>query len=104
MSWEQKQQQLLAAGDSPKIRLWDAEKELKICDIPSGTDTSVTSISSDKTSKAFGTHIYLIHKVKRLCCCTSNPYIESSYYDLSNKVKEITKKNLKIELHTAVLA
>lgn len=39
------------AGDTTKIRFWDAEKELKIVDLHSGTEACVTSISSDQSSE-----------------------------------------------------
>lgn len=47
MCWEQKAQQLVVTGDARIIRIWDAESELKVTDIPTGADNCVTSISSD---------------------------------------------------------
>ncbi|KAJ9585619.1 hypothetical protein L9F63_002589, partial [Diploptera punctata] len=47
MSWEQKSQNVIVAGDVRIIRIWDAESELKVQDIPTGADCCVTSLSSD---------------------------------------------------------
>ncbi|GLG94261.1 Regulatory-associated protein of mTOR [Gryllus bimaculatus] len=47
MSWEQNAQQLVVTGDARIIRIWDAESELKVVDIPTGADNCVTSISTD---------------------------------------------------------
>uniref|UniRef100_A0A182S6J8 Uncharacterized protein n=1 Tax=Anopheles maculatus TaxID=74869 RepID=A0A182S6J8_9DIPT len=35
----------MAAGEAKYIRLWDAEREMRICDIPSGSDTAVLKMS-----------------------------------------------------------
>lgn len=45
--WEQSQQRLVAGGEYRLVRLWDANKEMKIKDIITGADHLVTSISSD---------------------------------------------------------
>ncbi|XP_046991838.1 regulatory-associated protein of mTOR isoform X1 [Schistocerca americana] len=50
--WEQKSQQLVVTGDARVIRLWDAESELKVQDIPTGADCCITSISSDDMEPA----------------------------------------------------
>ncbi|XP_072382819.1 regulatory-associated protein of mTOR [Diabrotica undecimpunctata] len=50
MTWEQWTQTLITAGDSRIIRFWDAERELKAFDIPTGTDSSVTCIDSTFSS------------------------------------------------------
>lgn len=46
LSWEQWTQTVITAGDSRVMRFWDAEKELKAFDIPTGTDSSVSCIDS----------------------------------------------------------
>ncbi|CAH0389097.1 unnamed protein product [Bemisia tabaci] len=43
--WDQLTQSLLVGGDSRYIRIWDADKELKTVDIPTGADSSLTSLS-----------------------------------------------------------
>lgn len=45
-TWHQRSQQLCVGGYSRSLRLWDAERELKICDIPTGADSSVRVLSS----------------------------------------------------------
>lgn len=47
MSWEQRTQSVVVTGDVRIIRIWDAESELKVQDIPTGADCCVTSISTD---------------------------------------------------------
>jgi regulator-associated protein of mTOR len=47
MSWEQRAQNVVVTGDVRIIRMWDAESELKVQDIPTGADCCVTSISTD---------------------------------------------------------
>ncbi|XP_067006454.1 regulatory-associated protein of mTOR isoform X2 [Anabrus simplex] len=47
MSWEQRVQQLVVAGDAKIIRIWDAESELKSQDLPTGTECCVTCLSTD---------------------------------------------------------
>jgi regulator-associated protein of mTOR len=44
-AWHQSSQTIFAAGESKFIRLWDAETELKISDIPVTSDFPVTHIS-----------------------------------------------------------
>lgn len=44
-AWHQSTQTIIAAGESKYIRLWDAEKELKYMDIPTGSDFPVSHIS-----------------------------------------------------------
>lgn len=53
MVWQQNSQQLVVAGDTSKIRFWDAEKELKVNDLHSGTESCVTCISSDPSCMNF---------------------------------------------------
>lgn len=50
MTWEQWTQTLITAGDSRVLRFWDAEKELKVFDLPTGTDSSVTCVDSSFSS------------------------------------------------------
>lgn len=45
--WQQVTGHLLAGGDSRVIRVWDAHRELCVCDIPTRTSSCVTSISSE---------------------------------------------------------
>jgi regulator-associated protein of mTOR len=45
--WQQISGSLLTAGDSRFIRVWDAHRELCICDIPTRVSSCVTSISSE---------------------------------------------------------
>lgn len=46
MCWEQLTQTVITSGDVRIIRLWDAERELKSMDIPTGADCSVSCIDS----------------------------------------------------------
>jgi regulator-associated protein of mTOR len=43
-AWHQHSQTIMAAGESKYIRLWDAERESKICDIQTSTDTFTTAV------------------------------------------------------------
>jgi regulatory associated protein of mTOR len=43
-AWHQSSQTIIAGGESKMIRLWDAQTELKIQDIPAGTDFAVSHI------------------------------------------------------------
>ncbi|XP_055550172.1 regulatory-associated protein of mTOR [Wyeomyia smithii] len=45
MAWHQKTQTIMAAGEAKYIRLWDAERESKICDISSGSDATIIKLS-----------------------------------------------------------
>ena len=44
LDWNQESLQLLATGDVRLIRIWDLERELKVSDIPTGSENCVTSI------------------------------------------------------------
>lgn len=44
-AWHQSTQTIIAAGESKLIRVWDAEKELKVMDIHSGSDFPVSHVS-----------------------------------------------------------
>ncbi|XP_011498096.1 PREDICTED: regulatory-associated protein of mTOR isoform X1 [Ceratosolen solmsi marchali] len=46
-SWEQRSLTLAVTGDVKSVRLWDAETELKVQDIPTGADCCVTSLDTD---------------------------------------------------------
>uniref|UniRef100_A0A2M4A4U5 Putative guanine nucleotide binding protein mip1 n=2 Tax=Anopheles triannulatus TaxID=58253 RepID=A0A2M4A4U5_9DIPT len=45
LAWHQRSQTIMAAGEAKYVRIWDAEREMRICDIPSGSDTSVLKLS-----------------------------------------------------------
>lgn len=49
MEWDQMRQEFIIGGNSQFLRVWDAEKELMSADIPTGADSSVSSISLDPT-------------------------------------------------------
>lgn len=49
--WDQRTQSLFAGGDARVIRVWDAESELKLSDITTGTDSFVNSLSVDHDGK-----------------------------------------------------
>uniref|UniRef100_U5ETP3 Putative guanine nucleotide binding protein mip1 n=1 Tax=Corethrella appendiculata TaxID=1370023 RepID=U5ETP3_9DIPT len=44
-AWHQNSQTIIAAGSNKMIRLWDAEREFQICDIPTGSDSAVLKLS-----------------------------------------------------------
>lgn len=48
LDWVQLTGFLLAAGDSPVVRVWDAHRETCVCDVPTHMNTSVTALSSEK--------------------------------------------------------
>ncbi|XP_054159125.1 regulatory-associated protein of mTOR-like isoform X2 [Oppia nitens] len=47
--WNQWQHKLIASGEPRVIRLWDADKEMKIRDMNTGADKDVTSLSTDNS-------------------------------------------------------
>lgn len=47
LDWQQITGSLLTGGDSRYVRVWDAHRELCICDIPTRVSSCVTSISSE---------------------------------------------------------
>ena len=47
LHWNQTEQKLIASGETRSIRLWDAVKEMKIRDYSTGTESSVTSMTSN---------------------------------------------------------
>ncbi|PWN49601.1 hypothetical protein IE53DRAFT_135871 [Violaceomyces palustris] len=47
VDWLQVSGHLLAGGDSRLIRIWDAHRELCVCDIPTRASSCITSISSE---------------------------------------------------------
>lgn len=60
MAWEQWTQTVITSGDVRYIRLWDAERELKSMDIPTGADCSVSCI--DSTYAGTGTALNYSYK------------------------------------------
>lgn len=50
--WEQCTQSVITSGDTRAIRLWDAERELRAFDLPTGADCSVTCLDSTFASTA----------------------------------------------------
>lgn len=46
VAWEQWTQTVITTGDTRVLRLWDVEKELRVIDLPTGTDASVTCLDS----------------------------------------------------------
>lgn len=46
MTWQQNCQTLVAGGDFKVLRLWDTERELKLCDIPTDADSAVHILAS----------------------------------------------------------
>ncbi|KAK3091702.1 hypothetical protein FSP39_022003 [Pinctada imbricata] len=52
LDWEQETGTLLASGDVRIIRLWDAQTETKVQDIPTGADSCVTSMASDSFGRS----------------------------------------------------
>ena len=44
LDWNQDSLKLLATGDVRLVRIWDVERELKVSDIPTGSENCVTSI------------------------------------------------------------
>ncbi|XP_064478039.1 regulatory-associated protein of mTOR-like [Ornithodoros turicata] len=47
LDWDQESTTLIASGDVRVIRIWDTEQERKILDMPTGTDSPITSLSTD---------------------------------------------------------
>lgn len=52
LSWEQWTQTIVTSGDTRVIRLWDAERELRSADIPTGADVPVTCLDSSFASSS----------------------------------------------------
>lgn len=50
LTWEQSTQTVITSGETRVIRFWDAERELRAFDIPTGADSSVTCMDSTFTS------------------------------------------------------
>ncbi|XP_037045571.1 regulatory-associated protein of mTOR [Bradysia coprophila] len=44
--WQQRSQTIVVGGDSKSIRLWDAESEMKKCDIPTGLNSCVSELTT----------------------------------------------------------
>uniref|UniRef100_A0A4W3JWU3 Regulatory-associated protein of mTOR n=1 Tax=Callorhinchus milii TaxID=7868 RepID=A0A4W3JWU3_CALMI len=49
VDWEQETGLLMTSGDVRIIRIWDADREMKVQDIPTGADSCVTSLSCDSS-------------------------------------------------------
>lgn len=49
LTWEQYTQTVITSGETRIIRFWDAERELRAYDIPTGADASVTCLDSTYT-------------------------------------------------------
>lgn len=47
MAWDQAAQNLIVAGDCRVIRVWDADRELRLCDYVSGADSPITCLDYD---------------------------------------------------------
>nr|XP_020024586.1 regulatory-associated protein of mTOR isoform X5 [Castor canadensis] len=47
VDWEQETGLLMSSGDVRIVRIWDADRETKVQDIPTGADSCVTSLSCD---------------------------------------------------------
>lgn len=52
LAWEQWTQTVITSGETRVIRLWDAERELRSFDIPTGADCSVTCLDSTFTTSS----------------------------------------------------
>lgn len=52
LEWEQATRLLYAAGDVRHIRVWDADKELHIQDIPTHADSCVSCLTSDSADRS----------------------------------------------------
>ncbi|KAI9029360.1 raptor N-terminal caspase like domain-containing protein [Hyaloraphidium curvatum] len=52
LEWQQSSGSFLISGDVRTVRVWDAEKELCVQDIPTRTLASVSSLSSDRNATA----------------------------------------------------
>jgi len=46
LDWQQEHGYLLASGATESIRIWDLQRELYVQDIPTGSDTCITSLTS----------------------------------------------------------
>eukprot|EP00742_Colponemidia_sp_Colp-10_P007526 GILJ01008112.1.p1 GENE.GILJ01008112.1~~GILJ01008112.1.p1 ORF type:complete len:1472 (-),score=223.61 GILJ01008112.1:233-4648(-) len=50
IDWQQANHVLVTAGNNHLMRIWDVERELAVLDIPTGSESCVTSLTSDQTS------------------------------------------------------
>jgi len=48
LAWSQPDQLLVGAGDAKNIRVWNCKGEVKLCDLPTQSDTCVTCLDMDK--------------------------------------------------------
>lgn len=51
LHWDQRSCNLICAGDSRIIKIWDFETETKLTAIPTGVNASVTSLSMHSKGK-----------------------------------------------------
>lgn len=50
LRWDQPSQCMIVGGDSRVIRVWEAEREQRLCDLPSATDSAVTCLDCGANS------------------------------------------------------
>nr|CAD7444287.1 unnamed protein product [Timema bartmani] len=85
-SWDQRSQRLVVSGDVRVIRLWDADTELKIQDIPTGAECCVTSIATDLSVVTFRAREVVARLLAFLPGIrSSSPSLPSEIYDVTNK-------------------
>ena len=48
LAWSQPEQLLVGAGDAKNIRVWDCSAEVRLCDLPTQSDSCVTCLDMDK--------------------------------------------------------
>ena len=65
LDWDQQSSQILASGDVRIVRVWDIEHELKVTDIPTGSENCVTSIHHNPRGRR-RFHFFLINQRKLL--------------------------------------
>ncbi|KNC48222.1 WD-repeat protein mip1 [Thecamonas trahens ATCC 50062] len=53
-SWQQSSGYLFCGGDVPFVRVWDLRREMAVLDIPTGTESSVTALTTDGSSTLVG--------------------------------------------------
>lgn len=49
--WQQRSQNVIVAGDVKYVRCWDAEAEMRICDIPTGADSASVHVLSSASNE-----------------------------------------------------
>ena len=58
LAWHQTEQLLAGAGDTKYVRLWDCATEVKLVDLPSSTDSIVTSLTVNDESGLLAASYY----------------------------------------------